>query len=68
MSNLKLVQKFRKCVLSCAVAGAQPLSPAEMQAVMMASERETLHRQQDTFAEKSPHQQYQAMMTGRAGE
>ena len=55
-------------MLSCAVAGAQPLSPAEMQAVMMASEREMLHRQQDRFADKPPHQQYQAMMTGRAGE
>ncbi|KAL9969053.1 hypothetical protein ACROYT_G021217 [Oculina patagonica] len=46
----------------------QPLSPAEMQAVMMASEKEMFHKHQpDAFAELSPHHQYQAMMSGRAG-
>lgn len=43
---------------------SQPLSPAEMQAVMMASEKEMLHRHQDKFTEMSSHQQYQTMMTG----
>jgi len=48
--------------------GPHPLSPAEMQAVMIASEKEMLHRhQQDTFNEMAPHQQYQAIMSGRTG-
>ena len=40
-----------------------------MQAVMMASEKEMFHRhQQDAHTEMSPHRQYQAMMSGRAGQ
>ena len=51
------------------IVAPQPLSPAEMQAVMMASEKEMLHKhQQDEFAEMSHRQQYQAMMGGRAGQ
>ena len=51
------------------VPGPQPLSPAEMQAVMIASEKEMFHKHQpNAFAEMSPHQQYQAMMSGRTGQ
>lgn len=52
------------------IVAPQPLSPAEMQAVMMASEKEMFHRhqQQDAHTEMSPHQQYQAMMSSRTGQ
>ena len=50
-----------------AVAGSQPLSPAEMQAVMNASEQEMLHNPQNNYFETSPHPQYHGMMAGRKG-
>ena len=59
------------CVINAthSIVAPQPLSPADMQAVMMASEKEMFHRhQQDAHTEMSPHQQYQAMMSGRAGQ
>lgn len=59
------------CFIACffVVPGPQPLSPAEMQAVMMASEKEMFNNhQQNAFADSSPHQQYQAMMNGLTGQ
>lgn len=54
--------------VSYRVPGPQPLSPAEMHAVMMASEKEMFHNnQQNAFADISPRQQYQAMMSGTTG-
>lgn len=51
------------------IVAPQPLSPAEMQAVMMASEKEMFHRhQQDAHTEMSPHQQYQAVISSRTGQ
>lgn len=61
---------LRVCVnnVTCPIVAPQPLSPAEMQAVMMASEKEMFHRhQQDVHIEMSPHQQHQAMLSGRGG-
>lgn len=49
------------------VAGSQSLSPAEMQAVMKASEQEMLHNPQNNYFETSPHPQYHGMMAGRKG-
>lgn len=59
------------CLYPCffVVPGPQPLSPAEMHAVMMASEKEMFHNnQQNAFADISPRQQYQAMMSGTTGQ
>jgi len=51
------------------VGGPQPLSPAEMQAVMMASEKEMLHRhQQEEFAEMPSYHQFQGVPSSRAGQ
>lgn len=66
------VPSFFACVcvnnVTCPIVAPQPLSPAEMQAVMMASEKEMFHRHQhDMHTEMSPHQQHQAMLSGRGG-
>lgn len=53
--------------MSTRVGSSQPLSPVEMQAVMKASEKAMLHKQQDNFSETSSHQPHQAVMAGRIG-